>query len=350
MPICHCGGSGVLQGLLRRFYKFVITKPKAEAIQKKDRQSKLSHCEGGKILKQVQDDMRRHCEELATKQSPRLKRILLDCFVVSDYSDCRRSNVRLQLTGWGTSCHGALPKIRARNDGKYLLSTPLPKNRTQNEKKKAAFTLAEVLITLGIIGVVAAMTMPMLIAKYQKLVVETKLQVFYAQINDAFRRAHADYDGTFDDWIVKDKTYSYDENKTFLETYLLPYVKYTKVEKYIAKSSGQTYACVSMVNGTIICLSIDGNGGDIMFYPNGNLNVKVKTREWFGFQMVKKKIQGSKKYNSIEFIEPYVLDWNGNRESLKTGTWGCYKGCENCSYCTKLIQINGWKIPDDYPW
>lgn len=30
------------------------------------------------------------------------------------------------------------------------------------------FTLAEVLITLGIIGVVAAMTMPSLITKYQK--------------------------------------------------------------------------------------------------------------------------------------------------------------------------------------
>ena len=44
------------------------------------------------------------------------------------------------------------------------------------KKKKAAFTLAEVLITLGIIGIVAAMTMPMLIAKYQKLVVETIVQ------------------------------------------------------------------------------------------------------------------------------------------------------------------------------
>ena len=31
--------------------------------------------------------------------------------------------------------------------------------------KKAAFTLAEVLITLGIIGIVAAMTMPSLIQK-----------------------------------------------------------------------------------------------------------------------------------------------------------------------------------------
>ena len=36
--------------------------------------------------------------------------------------------------------------------------------------KKAAFTLAEVLITLGIIGVVAAVTLPTLVANYQKTV------------------------------------------------------------------------------------------------------------------------------------------------------------------------------------
>ena len=34
--------------------------------------------------------------------------------------------------------------------------------------KKRAFTLAEVLITLGIIGIVAALTMPTLIGNYQK--------------------------------------------------------------------------------------------------------------------------------------------------------------------------------------
>lgn len=36
-------------------------------------------------------------------------------------------------------------------------------------KIKPAFTLAEVLITLGVIGVVAAMTMPVLIQNYQKI-------------------------------------------------------------------------------------------------------------------------------------------------------------------------------------
>lgn len=38
--------------------------------------------------------------------------------------------------------------------------------------KKKAFTLAEVLITLGIIGVVAAITIPMLMTKYHKLLLK----------------------------------------------------------------------------------------------------------------------------------------------------------------------------------
>lgn len=42
------------------------------------------------------------------------------------------------------------------------------------EHKKLAFTLAEVLITLGIIGVVAAMTMPSLISNYQQKQYEAK--------------------------------------------------------------------------------------------------------------------------------------------------------------------------------
>ena len=42
--------------------------------------------------------------------------------------------------------------------------------------KRIAFTLAEVLITLGIIGVVAALTIPTLIQKYEKQVYITQLK------------------------------------------------------------------------------------------------------------------------------------------------------------------------------
>lgn len=48
---------------------------------------------------------------------------------------------------------------------------------------KKAFTLAEVLITLGIIGVVAAMTMPTLIANHQKKLLLNGLKKCIQQCN-----------------------------------------------------------------------------------------------------------------------------------------------------------------------
>lgn len=52
---------------------------------------------------------------------------------------------------------------------------------------KKAFTLAEVLITLGVIGVVAAITMPTLINNYQKHVWTTKFKKAYSEISQGFK-------------------------------------------------------------------------------------------------------------------------------------------------------------------
>lgn len=57
--------------------------------------------------------------------------------------------------------------------------------------KKLAFTLAEVLITLGIIGVVAAMTIPTLVTNADKKATATKLKVFYSKINQAVKLSSA---------------------------------------------------------------------------------------------------------------------------------------------------------------
>lgn len=65
--------------------------------------------------------------------------------------------------------------------------------------KKSAFTLAEVLITLGIIGVVAAMTIPTLLAKYQEKQTVTKLKQTYSILSQAIRSVQEDV-GTPDDW------------------------------------------------------------------------------------------------------------------------------------------------------
>ena len=53
--------------------------------------------------------------------------------------------------------------------------------------KRFAFTLAEVLITLGIIGVVAAMTIPTLVADYNKKVWDTSAAVFEKKLEAALK-------------------------------------------------------------------------------------------------------------------------------------------------------------------
>lgn len=51
-----------------------------------------------------------------------------------------------------------------------------------------AFTLAEVLITLGVIGVVAALTLPALINKYQKVVIKNRFKKAYSLVSQAIKQ------------------------------------------------------------------------------------------------------------------------------------------------------------------
>lgn len=62
-----------------------------------------------------------------------------------------------------------------------------------------AFTLAEVLITLGIIGVVAALTLPSLIQNYHEKQRVTQLKKAYSVMQNAFLMAQEEY-GDVTDW------------------------------------------------------------------------------------------------------------------------------------------------------
>ena len=58
--------------------------------------------------------------------------------------------------------------------------------------KSAAFTLAEVLVTLGIIGVVSAMTVPTLMQNYQRQSYVTQLHKVYNELSQALLRYQTD--------------------------------------------------------------------------------------------------------------------------------------------------------------
>ncbi|MBR1681672.1 type II secretion system protein, partial [bacterium] len=70
---------------------------------------------------------------------------------------------------------------------------------------KSAFTLAETLIVMGIIGVVAALTLPNLNSSTGDKEKIAKVKKVYSNLNDAIGRAQGVY-GPIDEWFQKDTT------------------------------------------------------------------------------------------------------------------------------------------------
>ncbi|MBO5435745.1 type II secretion system protein, partial [bacterium] len=104
-----------------------------------------------------------------------------------------------------------------------------------------AFTLAEVLVTLGIIGVVAAMTLPMLAENYQRIIVQTRLKKFYTTFNQAILRS-VEINGPSDSWfyLVSDKNdsngnkiHQVDTIASNFDYYLRPYLNVIQTQKII---------------------------------------------------------------------------------------------------------------------
>lgn len=113
-------------------------------------------------------------------------------------------------------------------------------------RKYIGFTLAEVLITLGIIGVVAALTMPALIQNYRNQVVETRLKKFYSTMNQAIAMSIKDNDDvetwTYFNGDQKDEDGNTinrtDDNDKSFNDYLAPYLKIID-KKDVMDFSGQ---------------------------------------------------------------------------------------------------------------
>ena len=85
---------------------------------------------------------------------------------------------------------------------------------------KKGFTLAEVLITLGIVGVVAAMTMPGLITRYEEKVLLTQFKKVHSTLFQAYNMAYQEY-GRAKDWDV-DNT---EEGRERIYNILSPHLK-----------------------------------------------------------------------------------------------------------------------------
>jgi len=102
----------------------------------------------------------------------------------------------------------------------------------KQSKKLLAFTLAEVLITLGIIGIVATTTIP-IIKKYNDRATVSAVKKAYSVLYSAFSQAVGE-EGTPDNWGASDARTDYSQedengvNSKILLDKMLPYLRVSK--------------------------------------------------------------------------------------------------------------------------
>ena len=229
-----------------------------------------------------------------------------------------------------------------------------------------AFTLAEVLITLGIIGVVAAMTLPSILQKQERLSTVVALKKFYSSFQNAINLSQLEH-GPAVNWDTKTDYNDTDAMYVWFDEYVIQYMKIlANCNKDNNKACFHTYSYATfpgesnipsstMANTRIMYIFQDGSaitaitGGrtesmsrvfHILFDTNGYRKPNAYGQDIFSFRYKNGKIY----CDDHKSITGGSVASSDSRETL-------LDSCKNNPQtCTCLIMHDGWQIKDDYPW
>lgn len=206
-----------------------------------------------------------------------------------------------------------------------------------------AFTLAEVLITLGIIGVVAAMTLPTLVQQYKEQETVTRVKKFYSGFSQAYMQAVMD-NGTIDNWGLTDSVIETDDggnnihSEESLENYdkffqkMKPYIKNIRYEKLANQNIKQGYvlpdgtAIVGMWLKPSVCTDEKKSCGDFYISTDGRPMHEDTTRG-----LLRKTVFAFYIYRNR--IMPVGLENSDFKSNCLTG--------KNYSHCTGWVITHG---------
>ncbi len=225
--------------------------------------------------------------------------------------------------------------------------------------KNKAFTLAEILIALVIIGIVAAITLFIVIPNVQKEVAVERLKKTYSTLNNAMRKSQFD-NGPFSEWETGEDI----DTSIYFSKYWYPYLNH--IQRYTSAGnlgyesdqpwknlngdrigwgvvSSSTRVLFSLSDGTVVFYPINSTNEEgekvfvTMFYidVNGSKNPNVIGKDVFIF-------------NVIDYggIKPYC--YGKSSDSIDNNCTRNSGGNYNC--CTAKIMKDNWQIKSDYPW
>ena len=220
---------------------------------------------------------------------------------------------------------------------------------------KKAFTLAEVLIVLAVLGIIAVLTVPNLIKYHTRIQTQTKIAKFFSTIETTVRTAEAQEGIGFASFDTSSAGVFYDN---YFEPYLniskncrktaCPYPCYYQ-KGYAAGNFSPNYCLKDGVCFQMIGINSGGYGDVLLqFDINGAKGPNRFGKDIFWLNIFKDKNTGSYDIGTPGF------DYGGRAQSNLDGA---IRLCKNeissghgGRYCTSWIVKNGFKIPKGYPW
>ena len=207
-------------------------------------------------------------------------------------------------------------------------------------KQFNAFTLAEVLVTLGIIGVVSAMTIPTLMQNHQRTVYVTQLHKVYNETSQAMEMT-----------ITDSNAVSLRESKlrrNGIENFLKTYFKTTKTcdTNNLTDCLADTYTnmngttirvrnsisvggyCADIPSGAVVCLS-DTGMYTVLTDVNGKAGPNILGRDLFSFKF---DDSGSLYTGDMDTV---VANFSQSCTNASEDSYG---------YCFAKIVNDGWKM------
>lgn len=210
--------------------------------------------------------------------------------------------------------------------------------------KKVGFTLSEVLITMGVVGVVAALTIPTLMNSYQKDTYITALHKAYNETDQALRQYMSNkgvedlieggLNSEIDTWVTKYfkvTTTSTTKTDCFASSYdkinVEGFTGFADRPKYYTLASGASIAPLANVEGNkIMNIAVDTNGPKA---PN------TLGRDLFFFAIYRDGYIDDYKSGANAPLTTAQRDGDSCLSSTEKGSgWGCFG----------LILKNGWRM------
>ena len=230
------------------------------------------------------------------------------------------------------------------------------------KESKIAFTLAEVLITLGIIGVVAAMTMPSLIQSYKEKATVTAVKQSYSIFAQALKMVTIDNP---DLSALTDSKLSAKENSQIMFNEISKHIKKVKSCDVDKKCMGNTYylnlnnekvSNWDTYNNLVTGVLANGTSFWILNLPNntvGQIGIDINGDKrpnklgvdffWFTFGMDGNLYAGRGPYNEKTPAGEYNnCELGGSGLSIYNG-YGCSEWIithENMDYLKRNVRKN----------